>query len=465
MKQYLLNPGNRYKYLLVACDTVIVAAVILISYTIRVHLNTSHFDFDRVIKRLDFWHLMIIPLHLFTLYVFDMYNLNRLVSPVRSSIILVISVFSAGGLLSGVLFFIPRYVFGRQVLIIHLIVLSLVLVLWRLSLLKLLKFSGKKKLALICSHPVATKFMEKLSQIQFSGVEVSLVCAPDSNNESYYDAGVEKYSSLSELLHHSNFDILGYDSSGSNFSNEEIRLILETRQKGKGVYDLSSLYINLTGKIPLDFIDGRWMMNRQGLQGMISKPYIQLKRFLDIMLSLILIIFLSPIFLLTALIVKLESQGKMIFSQERLGRNRKPFLCYKFRTMVEDAEQKSGPVWAEGDDPRITKVGRVLRKTRLDELPQLWNILKGDISFVGPRPIRKHFADILSKKIPFYELRFSVQPGLSGWAQVKHDYAGSEDGQLEKFEYELFYIQNMSLFLDIITIIKTVQSFLNLEGR
>jgi lipopolysaccharide/colanic/teichoic acid biosynthesis glycosyltransferase len=133
--------------------------------------------------------------------------------------------------------------------------------------------------------------------------------------------------------------------------------------------------------------------------------------------------------------------------------------------MVENAEQESGPVWAGEDDPRITLVGRILRKTRLDELPQLWNIFKGDISFVGPRPIRRHFADMLSEKIPFYELRFSIQPGLSGWAQVSHDYAGSEDGQLEKFQYELFYIQNMSIFLDVIIIFKTIQACFKIEGK
>ena len=125
--------------------------------------------------------------------------------------------------------------------------------------------------------------------------------------------------------------------------------------------------------------------------------------------------------------------------------------------MVQNAEAKSGPVWSKEKDPRITRVGRFLRKSRLDELPQFWNILKGDMSFVGPRPIRQHFADMLAEKIPFYGFRFSVKPGLSGWAQVNYDYGGSEEGQMEKFQYELFYIQNISFFLDLIVVIKTVQ--------
>ena len=132
--------------------------------------------------------------------------------------------------------------------------------------------------------------------------------------------------------------------------------------------------------------------------------------------------------------------------------------------MVADAEKKSGPVWSSENDARMTQVGKVLRKTRLDELPQLWNILKGEMSFVGPRPIRAHFADQLREKIPFYDIRFSVKPGLSGWAQVNYDYAGSEEGQMEKFQYELFYIENMSLFLDLFIVIKTIQRICRAEG-
>ena len=188
------------------------------------------------------------------------------------------------------------------------------------------------------------------------------------------------------------------------------------------------------------------------------------KRIFDILLSLFFLAVSSPLFLLIAIAIKLDSKGEIFFSQERLGYQSKPFNCIKFRTMVENAEKLSGPVWAGENDTRLTQLGRLLRKSRLDELPQLWNILKGDMSFVGPRPIRKYFADLLSNNIPFYGLRFSIKPGLSGWAQVNHDYAGSEEGQLEKFQYELFYIQNMSFVLDLLTIFKTARKMLRGEG-
>jgi lipopolysaccharide/colanic/teichoic acid biosynthesis glycosyltransferase len=130
-----------------------------------------------------------------------------------------------------------------------------------------------------------------------------------------------------------------------------------------------------------------------------------------------------------------------------------------------DAEKETGPQWSSQDDPRITRIGRVLRKTRLDELPQLWNILKGDMSFVGNRPIRKYFADKLAETIPYYDLRFSVKPGLTGWAQVNQGYSGSEEGQFEKFQFELFYIKNMSLLLDLFIIFKTIKTVIQRKGE
>ncbi|NCO67356.1 MAG: hypothetical protein COY75_10055 [Nitrospirae bacterium CG_4_10_14_0_8_um_filter_41_23] len=154
-----------------------------------------------------------------------------------------------------------------------------------------------------------------------------------------------------------------------------------------------------------------------------------------------------------------------MFKQERLGQNEQPFTLMKFRTMIDNAEKTTGPKWASEDDSRITKVGKILRKARLDELPQFFNVLKGEMSFVGPRPIRKHFADMLAKEIPYYRLRFTVKPGLTGWAQVKGDYAGSKEGQKEKLEYDLYYIQNQSILFDLFIILKTVQTVLFRRGQ
>ena len=225
------------------------------------------------------------------------------------------------------------------------------------------------------------------------------------------------------------------------------------------------LYQNLTGKVPLGLIDGRWLLSNTRFHGEQNPLYKKFKRAIDLCISLTLLLVLLPVILLLAVLIKLDSKGPVFFVQERLGYQKKPFRCFKFRTMKKDAEAHSGPVWSSAGDDRVTRVGRVMRKTRLDEIPQLFNVLFGDMSFIGPRPIRQHFADILAKNIPYYDLRFSVKPGLTGWAQVNHGYAGSEKGQLEKFQYELFYIQNMSLFLDLLVIIKTFRTIAKGTGE
>jgi lipopolysaccharide/colanic/teichoic acid biosynthesis glycosyltransferase len=172
----------------------------------------------------------------------------------------------------------------------------------------------------------------------------------------------------------------------------------------------------------------------------------------------------SPLFLLTALLIKLDSRGPVFFRQERLGEFERPFTLMKFRTMVDNAEQKTGPCWAKDNDPRFTRVGKFLRKTRLDEFPQFINVLKGDMSIVGPRPIRQHFAEIFARKFPFYRLRFKVKPGITGWAQVNMNYVNSDEDQYEKLEYEFYYLYHQSLFLDLFIILKTVQSVVRMKG-
>jgi exopolysaccharide biosynthesis polyprenyl glycosylphosphotransferase len=470
MRYYFSNPSKKQKYILAFMDVIIISSAIFISYCLRGYLNNNEVSLDMIFKRIRFEQVFIIPVHMLALYILNLYSLKKITNPVKLSIKIIISVIMAALLISGILFFFPKYVFGRQVLLFHIIVLSFLLVVFRLIFLRISVFSKKeKRLALVCSRKIAAIFIDELSKVELSGFRISHMLYTDGQNKcgvgNLSQKDVIFCSSLADLLNDNQFDILGFDSSNVSFSNKEIQLILETRQKNKEIYDIPNLYKNLTGKIPLEYIDGRWLLSRDYLQGGVSKSYLQLKRVFDIIGSIFLIFLFSPFGVMIAATIKMGSKGKIIFSQERLGLNRKPFMCYKFRTMVENAEELSGPVWAKDEDQRITKVGRILRNIRLDELPQLWNIMKGDISFVGPRPIRKYFADRLSEKIPFYELRFSVQPGLSGWAQVRHDYAGSEDGQLEKFQYELFYIQNMSLLLDIITVFKTVQSVFKGEGK
>jgi len=211
------------------------------------------------------------------------------------------------------------------------------------------------------------------------------------------------------------------------------------------------------------------MPQRQVVQHLLEaldadSPDPRFKRLLDLLLASAGLVLLAPLFCLIALAIKVDSPGRVFFVQDRLGRWRKPFECLKFRTMCEDAERNTGPVWASADDPRITRVGRFLRKSRMDELPQLINVLRGEMSIVGTRPIRHYFAEQLAGLIPFYDVRFLEKPGLTGWAQVKYQYSSSFTEQIEKFYYDYYYIRNRSLSLDLYIMLLTVAVIVRMKG-
>lgn len=192
------------------------------------------------------------------------------------------------------------------------------------------------------------------------------------------------------------------------------------------------------------------------LQDHMPRWQAQIKRLFDIIISLVILGLFLPLWLLVCLLIKLTDKGPAIYAQERIGQNGKPFIIYKFRSMYINAESCNGPQWATENDPRITPLGRILRKTRIDEIPQMWNVLRGEMSLVGPRPERKHFIDMLSKEIPWYVKRLKMKPGITGWAQVKHKYDETIDDVKKKVMYDLYYFENMSFLLDLKIMIKTI---------
>lgn len=191
----------------------------------------------------------------------------------------------------------------------------------------------------------------------------------------------------------------------------------------------------------------------------------RVKRMLDIVFAILFLLLLLPVMLITAILIKLDSRGPVLFNQQRVGRNGKPFTIYKFRTMIKDAEKYTGPVWAEKSDPRITRMGRFMRRVRLDEFPQCINVLKGDMSLVGPRPERPYFVEKLKEEYPYYTRRLKVKPGITGWAQVKGEYDTSIENVREKLQYDLYYIENMSLRMDIRIMLYTVFVMLRFKGQ
>jgi len=241
-----------------------------------------------------------------------------------------------------------------------------------------------------------------------------------------------------------------------------IEALLRAKLSGVRVEDATTTYERLTGKILIDDLKPSWLVFSDGFRA--SRWTRAVKRMLDLALSMILAFATAPLMLLTALAIRLDSKGPILYSQERVGENGRVFTVHKFRSMRTDAEQAGRPVWAQTSDDRITRVGRFIRKTRLDELPQLWNVMRGDMSFVGPRPERPFFVEQLAQDIPFYMQRHAVKPGLTGWAQVKYEYGSSIEDAMEKLRYDLYYIKHLSIVFDLTIVLDTVKVVLFGKG-
>jgi sugar transferase (PEP-CTERM system associated) len=239
--------------------------------------------------------------------------------------------------------------------------------------------------------------------------------------------------------------------------NLPVRDLLDCRLRGIDVIDLVGFLERETGKIRIDLVNPGWLIFSDGFR--ISKFRRMSKRCVDIAVSLGLILVSWPVMLLIALAVKFEDgpSAPIFYRQCRTGEGGKPFQVLKFRSMGVDAESDGKAVWAQKDDDRITSVGRILRNSRLDELPQVFNVLKGEMSFVGPRPERPEFVEDLQKTIPYYGERHAVKPGVTGWAQLRYSYGASEEDAIEKLQYDLYYVKNQSLVLDVMIILQTVE--------
>lgn len=247
-------------------------------------------------------------------------------------------------------------------------------------------------------------------------------------------------------------------------SSGEIRDILSMKLDGVEVKNYFDYMIENEGKIEVEFITEEWLLQAYGFKILRSQIQNNIKRVFDIVMAIIIGIIALPFMAISAVIVRLESPGPIIYSQDRVGENGKEFKVHKFRSMRNDAE-KDGAKWAQENDPRVTKFGNFMRKTRIDELPQLVNVLKGEMSFIGPRPERMVFIKELEKEIPYYNLRHMVKPGLTGWAQVMYPYGASVEDARKKLEYDLYYIKHHSLYLDMVIMFMTFKTVVFGKGR
>jgi exopolysaccharide biosynthesis polyprenyl glycosylphosphotransferase len=466
MKTYLKTSVRKEQLFLMVCDALMVFLVFYGSYILRIVVYEGQ-DVSLLWQRVSGLVPLAVLIHLVVFYIFELYDTKVQKADAKQFLRIVLSVFLATGIIA-----LSSYIFphqkkiGRILITFHMILLISAIYLWR-KIYFSSKSIGTYKKNFICVgsnqsiHKVASELQNSLLP---EYTWVGTVTDYSDNPGTVVLNGTQIYPNLETLLKNKNVQSIVL----SEYPKEAPRLaedLIDLKFKGFEILDFPTFHQKLFGKVPVLKTRDSWLLYCHQQKCFQPQLYLKIKRLTDVTVSVAGLILSLPLFLLTALAIKVTSKGPIFFTQERLGLNEKPFTLIKFRTMVQDAEKDCGPRWSSANDPRITTVGKFLRKTRIDELPQLINILKGEMSFVGPRPIRRYFADLLSKEFPFYRLRFTVRPGVTGWAQVKGDYAGSKMGQLRKLEYELFYIQNRSSFFDLFIILKTIQTILFRPGE
>jgi len=422
-------------------------------------LNVGLFGFDRWLFLKIF---LISSVCQVCLYYYDLYDLKVSGNFKELSVRLLQALGTAAIMLAGIYLVFPKTIVGSGIFAVSIIFVVILIVSWRFFY-GLILNNGlfNQKIILLGSGLLAQNILKEIISRKDSGYMVAVNVQDSLENSGFscdqLDTNTickKDYEGLCELADQLDIKKIVV-AIKERRGTLPLRELIKCRVKGIDIIEGTSFYEMLAGKLMVDQINPAWIIFSEGFYKSRTRRFI--KRIVDLIVSLALLILFSPLIIVTVILIKISSTGPVIFSQERVGKNKTPYMVYKFRSMVENAERLSGPVWASDNDKRITRVGSVIRKLRIDEIPQLWNVLKGDMSFVGPRPEREYFVKRLEEVIPYYGERFSVKPGITGWAQVCYGYGASVDDAVEKVNYDLFYIKNMSVFMDLMIILRTIK--------
>jgi exopolysaccharide biosynthesis polyprenyl glycosylphosphotransferase len=354
----------------------------------------------------------------------------------------------------------------QTIIVIFLIIFTGLFLLWRKVFYKIISSSTlQNNLALIGVTAESLLLAEEIITKPHLGYKLKLIINPDHSliPEKFQIIPTSKDISdlKKQLVAHKINTVVTINNS--QYSPEVARYLFESIDLKIQYFNFRDFYEKITGKIPLSSLARDWFL--ENITQKNNQWYAIFKRLIDIFGAAIFGLVSLPFVIILAILIKLESKGPLIYKQQRIGLHNKSFTVYKLRSMIDKAET-NGAQWASVNDQRITKIGKFMRRTRLDEIPQFYNIFKGNMSFVGPRPERPEFVEELKKKIPFYNERHLVKPGLSGWAQINFPYGSSVDDAMQKLQYELFYIKNQSIALDISIILQTINAVFNMAlGR
>jgi sugar transferase (PEP-CTERM system associated) len=396
-----------------------------------------------------------------TFYLFDLYDLPATRRYRRVIINLVIALSVATVLLSIVFYVVPALQLGRGVFLVDVTMILAIIPAWRLVVAWSAghpQFGVRERVLILGSGDQAIELARATLERRASGFHIVgfVDNKPELIGKSLINPKVigltKDIGSLVDQYQIDRIVVAVADRRGMFPTEELLGLSLSGRV---AVEESARYYERLTGRIDSEMLRPSWLIFSRGNR--FSDLEYHVRRVVNVGLAAVGLVLSLPIMLLTALAVKLESRGPILYVQERVGKNGRTFKIIKFRSMRVGAEAKSGPVWAEENDPRVTRVGRIIRKLRFDELPQFVNVLRGNMSFVGPRPERPVFVEQLSEIVPYYSQRHVVKPGLTGWAQIKYPYGASVEDAIEKLRYDLYYIKNQSLLLDAIIMFETIK--------
>lgn len=451
LNQYF--PGRLF-VLLVTENLLIVAAIVLVVSLRLGGADVSVLTYPVLIGKV----LFITMICQGCFYYADIYDLRKIGSKMEMFTRLLQALGAASLVLAFLFYSFPGLRMGGGIVELSIFAIILIILTWRLAVERLnISYGAGERVLLVGSgatvHQLAREMRNRTDlPLEIIGLVIEDALAGQPSLDGLVELG--PLSKLEEIVaeHKPKRLIVALKERRQQLP---LPYLLRLRMQGTIIEEASTLYQKLTGKVPVESIHPSSLIFSDGFrQSAFARAYGRLSGLVMAALALIL---LGPIMLLVAVLIKLDSRGPVFYGQERVGKNGKPFRILKFRSMRADAESLSGPVWAQEKDPRITRMGAFMRKTRLDELPQFINVLRGEMSFVGPRPERPFFVEMLAKQITFFELRHYVRPGITGWAQVSHQYGASVDEARDKLEYDLFYIKNFSLSFDLLILFQTIK--------
>ena len=401
------------------------------------------------------------------LYYFNLYDYTEAYNFLTWGKRLLQALVCAAIIIASVYYIFPEVIVSKEVFTVCVIVALVLIAAWRFGYnLVLTRGWFNQNIIILGSGKLAVAILKEILAKKDCGYNALLVVQRSDDQErlngfNSYMACIANFDGIRHLAGErlTKKIVVAITEQRGSFPTTEL---LNCRLDGIEILQGQSFYEMLAGKLYVEQLNPGWLVFSEGFDRSLLQTV--LKRAADIILSLCLLILLMPLLLLTALLIKLDSAGSVFFTQERVGGKRKIFKIYKFRSMTSDAEAKSGPVWAQTNDDRVTRIGRFIRPSRIDELPQLWNVLKGEMSIVGPRPERDFFVKQLTELIPYYIERFTVKPGITGWAQVNYPYGASVEDAVAKLNYDLFYIKNSSWIIDLMILMRTVKIVLSGKG-